>query len=115
MMIKCDPENGKYMACSIMYKGNYVPKDIGAAIAKIKTNRKIQFVDWCPTGFKCGINYQSPTVVPSGDLAKVMRSACMISNSTSIVEVFSRINYKFDYLLSKRAFIHWYIREGMEE
>ncbi|XP_022747931.1 tubulin alpha chain-like [Durio zibethinus] len=25
----------------------------------------------CPTGFKCGINYQPPTVVPRGDLAKV--------------------------------------------
>jgi len=29
--------------------------------------------NWCPTGFKCGINYQPPTVVPGGDLAKVMR------------------------------------------
>ena len=43
----------------------------------------IQFVDWCPTGFKCGINYQPPTVVPGGDLAKVMRACCMISNSTA--------------------------------
>jgi tubulin alpha len=31
----------------------------------------VQFVDWAPTGFKCGINYQPPTVVPGGDLAKV--------------------------------------------
>ena len=36
---------------------------------------RIQFVDWSPTGFKCGINYQPPTVVPGGDLAKVMRAA----------------------------------------
>ncbi|KAF3660879.1 hypothetical protein FXO38_07389 [Capsicum annuum] len=28
----------------------------------------------CPTGFKCGINYQPPTVVPGGDLAKVQRA-----------------------------------------
>ena len=40
-----------------------------------------------PTGFKCGINYQPPTVVPGGDLAKVMRAVCMISNSTAIAEV----------------------------
>ena len=26
--------------------------------------RSIQFVDWCPTGFKVGINYEAPTVVP---------------------------------------------------
>ena len=46
---------------------------------------------WCPTGFKCGINYQPPTVVPGGDLAKVQRVVCMISNSTNVAEVFSRI------------------------
>merc|ERR1712094_31932 len=49
----------------------------------IKTKRTIQFVDWSPTGFKCGINYQPPTVVPGGELAKVMRACCMISNSTA--------------------------------
>ena len=62
--------------------GDVVPKDVNAAVATIKTKRTIQFVDWCPTGFKCGINYQPPTVVPGGDLAKVMRACCMISNST---------------------------------
>ena len=60
-----------------------MPKDVNAAVATIKTKRTIQFVDWCPTGFKCGINYQPPTVVPGGDLAKVMRACCMISNSTA--------------------------------
>lgn len=29
-----------------------MPKDVNAAIATIKTKRTIQFVDWCPTGFK---------------------------------------------------------------
>ncbi|CBI22190.3 unnamed protein product, partial [Vitis vinifera] len=56
------------------------------SVATIKTKRTIQFVDWCPTGFKCGINYQPPTVVPGGDLAKVQRAVCMISNSTSVAE-----------------------------
>ena len=54
MMAKCDPRHGKYMACCMMFRGD-VPKDVNAAIATIKTKR---FVDWCPTGFKCGINYQ---------------------------------------------------------
>ena len=90
MMAKCDPRHGKYMACCLMYRGDVVPKDVNAAVATIKTKRTIQFVDWCPTGFKCGINYQPPTVVPGGDLAKVQRAVCMISNSTAIAEVFSR-------------------------
>ncbi|CAJ1440282.1 unnamed protein product [Effrenium voratum] len=115
MMVKCDPRHGKYMACCMMYRGDVVPKDVNAAVATIKTKRTIQFVDWCPTGFKCGINYQPPTVVPGGDLAKVMRACCMISNSTAIAEVFSRIDHKFDLMYSKRAFVHHYVGEGMEE
>ena len=82
----------------ICSQGDVVPKDVNAAVATIKTKRTIQFVDWCPTGFKCGINYQPPTVVPGGDLAKVMRACCMISNSTAIAEVFSRIDHKFDLM-----------------
>ena len=39
----------------------------------------------------------------------------MISNSTAIAEVFSRIDHKFDLMYSKRAFVHWYVGEGMEE
>eukprot|EP00236_Picocystis_salinarum_P003292 CAMPEP_0183833984 /NCGR_PEP_ID=MMETSP0807_2-20130328/6356_1 /TAXON_ID=88271 /ORGANISM="Picocystis salinarum, Strain CCMP1897" /LENGTH=598 /DNA_ID=CAMNT_0026079967 /DNA_START=164 /DNA_END=1960 /DNA_ORIENTATION=- len=115
MMAKCDPRHGKYMACCLMYRGDVVPKDVNAAVATIKTKRTIQFVDWCPTGFKCGINYQPPTVVPGGDLAKVQRAVCMISNSTAIAEVFSRIDHKFDLMYAKRAFVHWYVGEGMEE
>ncbi|KAK7847438.1 tubulin alpha-1 chain [Quercus suber] len=105
-MAKCDPRHGKYMACCLMYRGDVVPKDVNAAVATIKTKRTIQFVDWCPTGFKCGINYQPPTVVPGGDLAKVQRAVCMISNSTSVAEVFSRIDHKFDLMYAKRAFVH---------
>jgi len=115
MMAKCDPRHGKYMACCLMYRGDIVPKDVNAAVSVIKTKRTIQFVDWCPTGFKCGINYQPPTAVPGGDLAKVNRACCMLSNTTAIAEVFSRFDHKFDLMYAKRAFVHWYVGEGMEE
>eukprot|EP00758_Cryptobia_borreli_P016813 Tbor_TRINITY_DN6142_c3_g2::TRINITY_DN6142_c3_g2_i1::g.21871::m.21871/K07374/TUBA; tubulin alpha len=39
----------------------------------------------------------------------------MIANSTAIAEVFARIDHKFDLMYSKRAFVHWYVGEGMEE
>jgi hypothetical protein len=39
----------------------------------------------------------------------------MISNSTAVAEVFSRIDHKFDLMYAKRAFVHWYVGEGMEE
>jgi len=115
MMTKCDPRNGKYMACCLMYRGDVVPKDVNAAIATIKTKRTVQFVDWCPTGFKTGINYQAPTSIPDGDMAEVKRAVCMVANTTAIAEVLSRIDHKFDLMYAKRAFVHWYVGEGMEE
>merc|ERR1712094_67938 len=44
-----------------------------------------------------------------------MRACCMISNSTAIAEVMSRIDHKFDLMYAKRAFVHHYVGEGMEE
>ncbi|XP_076113504.1 tubulin alpha-1B chain-like [Mytilus galloprovincialis] len=81
-MVKCDPSHGKYMSCCMMYRGDVVPKDVNSAIATIKARRSIQFVDCCSTGFKVGINHQPQQGVPGGDLAKVQRALCMISNTT---------------------------------
>ena len=61
------------------------------------------------------LKYVILPVVPGGDLAKVQRAVCMISNTTSVAEVFSRLDHKFDLMYSKRAFVHWYVGEGMEE
>ncbi|CAH0555519.1 unnamed protein product [Brassicogethes aeneus] len=114
-MVKCDPRQGKYMACCMLYRGDVVPKDVNAAIASIKNNKAVRFVDWCPTGFKVGINYQPPTAVPGGDLAKVQRALCMLSNTTAIAEAYAKLDRKYDMMYSKRAFVHWYVSEGMEE
>lgn len=51
-MVKCNQSSGKYMSICLLYRGDVVPKDVNAAIAKIKTKKTIKFVDWCPTGFK---------------------------------------------------------------
>uniref|UniRef100_A0A8D0ERV9 Tubulin alpha chain n=1 Tax=Strix occidentalis caurina TaxID=311401 RepID=A0A8D0ERV9_STROC len=114
-MVKCDPGHGKYVACCMLYRGDVVPKDVNVAIAAIKTKRTIQFVDWCPTGFKVGINYQLPTVIPGGDLAWVEQAVCMLSDTTAIADAWSRLDHKFDLMYAKRAFVHWYMGEGMEE
>eukprot|EP00092_Neocalanus_flemingeri_P041719 GFUD01045440.1.p1 GENE.GFUD01045440.1~~GFUD01045440.1.p1 ORF type:complete len:109 (+),score=40.90 GFUD01045440.1:274-600(+) len=62
-----------------------------------------------------GINYQPPTVIPGGDFAKVQRAVCMLSNTTAIAEAWARLDHKFDLMYAKRAFVHWYVGEGMEE
>lgn len=39
----------------------------------------------------------------------------MIGNTTAISESWARLNYKFDLMFAKRAYVHWYLGEGMEE
>ncbi len=50
-----------------------------------------------------------------GDVAKVPRAVCMLSNTTAIAEAWARLDHKFDLMYAKRAFVHWYVGEGMEE
>ncbi|KER29301.1 hypothetical protein T265_04046 [Opisthorchis viverrini] len=114
-MVKCDPRSGKYIACCLLYRGDVVSKDAIDTISVIKNKGAVQFVDWAPAGFKLGVNSQPPTAVPGGDLAQVKRAVCMLSNLTAIREPWHRLNYKFDLMFAKRAFVHWYVGEGMEE
>jgi len=115
LLVKCDPRKGKYMATCLMYRGDVVAKEVNDATSSIKTKSTVQFVDWVPTGFKNGITNQKACVVPGGELAETQRSVCMLANSTAISEVFARIDRKFDLMFAKRAFVHWYVGEGMEE
>lgn len=64
---------------------------------------------------KVGINYQPPTCVPGGDLAKVQRAVTMLSNSTAIRDAWDKLLAKYDKMFKKRAFVHHYVGEGMEE
>lgn len=119
-MVVCDPRNGKYMAVALLYRGDVVPRDCSAAVGALKAKASFNLVEWCPTGFKIGINYQKPVAVPTaspadGGLASVDRSVSMLSNTTAIAEAWSRLDHKFDLMYSKRAFVHWYVGEGMEE
>lgn len=113
-MVKCDPSLGKYMACCVLYRGDVVPKDINSAIASVKMKKDVKFVDWCPTGFKVGINYKQPCMVPDSDLAPVNRAVSMLASTTIIADAWNRLDHKFDLMFAKKAFVHWYVLEGMD-
>ncbi|OGE52527.1 hypothetical protein PENARI_c010G02396 [Penicillium arizonense] len=114
-MVICNPNNGKYMAVALLYRGDVVPHECSQAVAEVKARSSFNLVEWCPTGFKLGINHHKPMSVPESELASVDRSVTMLSNSTAIAEAWGRLDHKFDLMYSKRAFVHWYIGEGMEE
>jgi len=115
MMCKVDPRKGKYMATCLMYRGNINLSEVNLALQDVKGKSNVKFVDFSPTGFKCGINQQPPTTVPGGELAQVDKALCLIANTTAVSEVFERMDSKFDLMFARRAFVHWYVGEGMEE
>jgi tubulin alpha len=93
------------MSFSLLYHGDVVYKDVNVAIATTKTKHSIQFVNYCPTGFEVGINYQPPSVVLGGDLLKAQPTLCMMNNITAIVEVGAHMDHKFDLIFAMCAFV----------
>ncbi|CEF68752.1 Tubulin family and Alpha tubulin family and Tubulin/FtsZ, GTPase domain and Tubulin/FtsZ, C-terminal domain and Tubulin/FtsZ, 2-layer sandwich domain and Tubulin, C-terminal domain-containing protein [Strongyloides ratti] len=114
-MVRSDLRNGKFMSICLLYRGDVTPKDVNEAINKLKNKKLLKFVDWCPTGFKIGISSYEMKSIPGSHIGNVPRTVCMVSNNTSIVEIWKRLNYKFNIMFAKKAFVHWYLSEGMEE
>jgi len=111
-----DPEEDKYMAISMNYRGSVKAKEANAAVQKCKTEKKIVFVEWVPTGFKVGLNEVPAAQVEKDEMAAFDNNVVMIGNNTAVSRVFSeRISKKYDQMYSQRAFVHWYVGEGMEE
>lgn len=114
-MVKCDPRQGKYMNSCLLYRGDIVDKDVDSVIATLHDNKTFKFVDWCSKEFKADIGSAPPTVIPDGDIAKVERAVCSLSNTSAIVQAWSRLNEKFDLQYSKSVNVQLYLDEGMEE
>merc|ERR1711879_967660 len=93
-----DPVEDKYMAISLNYRGEIMSKEANATVQWIKQNNKVSFVEWCPTGFKIGLNNKPPATLPTDDKDQ---------------KKFPKSEY--DMMYSQRAFVHWYVGEGMEE
>merc|ERR1712024_390435 len=111
-----DPEEDKYMAISVNYRGNVQSKEANATVQWMKRNKKVTFVEWCPTGFKVGLNEIPAAKVDCDEVAGFKKNIVQIGNNTAISRVFSeRISKKYDMMYSQRAFVHWYVGEGMEE
>merc|ERR1712228_553197 len=117
-----DPVEDKYMAISVNYRGAIKSKEANATVQWLKQNNKISFVEWCPTGFKIGLNEVPATALKDSDgntidpMAPAKRNVTMIGNNVAVSRVFTeRITKKYDMMYSQRAFVHWYVGEGMEE
>jgi len=111
-----DVVEDKYMAISLNYRGEVKSKDANATVQWLKQNNKVSFVEWCPTGFKIGLNDHPAASVVGDVMAESKRNAVMIGNNIAVNRVFTeRLSKKYDMMYSQRAYVHWYVGEGMEE
>jgi len=108
--------NGKYMACCLHYCGDVNVKECHDVVADVRTEFQIPFVEWIPTGFKITMDPE-PTVHPlhKDYLNSSNLTLLKISNHTGIQSALSHIVDKYSVLLQNRAYVWWYISEGMEE
>ena len=104
-----------FLSCCLQYRGDVYPSEINRAISEIKKMEQVIFVDWCPTGFKIGINRHPPISPKNSFLFNAEKSLLLLCNHTCFHHKIGNINSKFDILFHKRSFVHWFVGEGMEE
>merc|ERR1712098_483154 len=100
-----------------MYRGDVAPYEVNKSLLAARANPHtgIRFVDWCPTGFKCGVAPNAPVNLPHSDMAPITRMLTAMFNNTVMGTVFGRCTHKYDLMFNKKAYIHWYVQEGLEE
>jgi len=107
MMCACDPRKGKYLTASAVFRGDVSPKDVDIQMTALQTKNSPNFVQWIPNNIKVSFC----DVAPKG----LKMSSTFIANSTSIKTTFERISNYFSAMYKRRAFLHSYLEEGMEE
>jgi len=104
------------MAISLNYRGKIKSKEANETVQKVKKAAKVSFVEWMPTGFKIGLNDAPPAKVEGDPMEDAENTCVMIGNNIAVNRVFSdRLSKKYDMMYSQRAYVHWYVGEGMEE
>jgi tubulin beta len=107
MMAACDPRQGRYLTASAMFRGKMSSKEIDEQMLAVKNKNSSYFVEWIPHNIKSSQCDIPPTKLPM--------SVTFIGNSTSIQELFKRVNDQFTAMFKRKAFLHWYTGEGMDE
>ena len=73
----------------------------------IQNKNSSYFVEWIPSNVKTAVC----DIPPRG----LKMAATFIGNSTAIQELFKRISEQFTAMFRRKAFLHWYTGEGMDE
>jgi|EP01096_Ripella_sp_DP13-Kostka_P005320 tubulin beta len=107
MMAASNPQNGRYLTASAIFRGQISTKDVDDQMRLIQEKHQNYFVEWIPNNIKSSVC----DVPPKG----LKTSATFVGNSTAIQDLFLRVKDQFSVMYRKKAFLHWYTSEGMEE
>jgi len=107
IMCASDPRTGRFLTAAVMFRGKVPTQQIEEQILNIKSKNTNYFVEWIPHNIKSSV-----CDIPPKDLKM---SATFVGNSTSIQEMFKRVQEQFSAMFRRKAFLHWYIGEGMDE
>lgn len=107
MMAASDPRHGKYLAVSTIFRGQMSMKEVDEQMYNMQQKNSSYFVEWIPNSVKTAVC----DIAPKG----FKMAATFIGNSTAIQELFKRVSDQFSSMFRRKAFLHWYIGEGMDE
>ncbi|XP_047134916.1 tubulin beta chain [Hydra vulgaris] len=107
MMVDCNPRAGRYLTFAAMYRGAVSMRDIDEQLKLIQNKNSAYFVEWIPNNAKVS----SCNVAPKGHKL----TATFLANNTSLQDVMRRIRDQYLKMFKRKAFLHWYTTEGIEE
>ncbi|KAK9072918.1 hypothetical protein SSX86_009354 [Deinandra increscens subsp. villosa] len=107
MMCAADPRHGRYLTASAMFRGKMSTKEVDEQMINVQNKNSSYFVEWIPNNVKSTVC----DIPPTG----LKMAATFIGNSTSIQEMFRRVSEQFTAMFRRKAFLHWYTGEGMDE
>jgi len=114
MMAACDPRNGKYLTASVIFRGDVKSKDVDEQMLATQQRNAAYFAEWIPHNIKSSI-CNSPPLDLEGKYTDKGTGCSLIGNNTAIMEIFQRIQEQFSAMYNRKAFLHWYTGEGMDE
>merc|ERR1712224_57729 len=102
-----DPRHGRYLTASAMFRGRMSTKEVDEQMLNVQNKNSSYFVEWIPNNIKSSI-----CNIPPSNLELAVT---FLGNSTSIMEMFKRVIEQFTLMFRRKAFLHWYTGEGMDE
>ncbi|KAJ6619525.1 beta-tubulin 1 tubb1 [Mycena sp. CBHHK59/15] len=107
MMTAADPRHGRFLTVAAIFRGKISMKEVEDEMQTIQKKNSAYFVEWIPNN----VLSAHCDIAPRGRKMAVT----FIANSTAIQELFKRVNDQFTAMFKRKAFLHWYTQEGMDE